>query len=199
MGRDRWDSHSPTLQPLDPRRERRGRGIDLGCRGLHQHQLELDLSLGPVGGGLERLGDEVEQSHRIGAAERLGLLRQPAIAVGSDAELGRDLAQDLHRKQLPRVDLQVTEHLPRITPGVGELGRCAKRLRWVASDDRLDRSEQLLGVGDAQHGEHVGRLDRPAGGVGDQLLERPQGVPEAARGVPGNERQRRLLDIDLLF
>ncbi len=56
-----------TLEPLETREQRAGRGIDLGRGRLDQHELELDPCLGAVGGRLERPGDQVEQPDGVGA------------------------------------------------------------------------------------------------------------------------------------
>ena len=156
------------LQPLDPRQQRRHRRVDLGRGRLDQHQLELDPRLGAVGGRLERGRDEVEQPDRVGGGQRGGLLGQADVALRGDPQLGRYVAQHLHREQLATMDLEVAQQLAGVPAGVGQARRGPQRPSGVARDDRVDRLEQLLGVGHAEHGEHVGRLDRPPAGVGER-------------------------------
>ena len=66
-------------------------------------------------------------------------------------------------------------------------------------DHGVQRLEQLLGIGHTQDRQHVRAGDLvPVGGVGQQLLQCPQGIPEAAGGMPGDQRHRARLDVDLL-
>ena len=141
---------APALEPLDPGQERRHRRIDLGGGGLDQHELELDPRLGAVGRRLERGRDEVEQPDGVGLGQRLRLLEQPPVALGGDAQLGRDLAEHLHGEQLAPVDLEVAEHLAGVAAGLGQRRGGAQRGGRIAGDDRVDGAEQLLGVGDAR-------------------------------------------------
>ena len=54
---------------------------------------------------------------------------------------------------------------------------------------RLERPEQQVGLGHAEHGEDV--LGRDAAtAVGDELLERAERVAERARRVAGQQRDR---------
>ena len=94
-----------TLKPFDPRKQSRHGRIDLRGRGLSQHELELDPGLGAVGGGLERGGDQIEQADGVGPAQlrRLGL--KALVSLRVQAQLGRDLAQDLDHQQLAGVTL----------------------------------------------------------------------------------------------
>ena len=187
------------LQTLDPGQERRHRRIDFGRGRLDQHELKLDPSLGAVGGRLERGRDEVEQADRVGGGQRGGLLGQTDVALRGDPKLGRHVAQHLHREQLATVDLEVAQELAGVPARVGEVRRGPKRPSGIARNDRVDRLEQLLGVGHPEHRKHVDRLDRPPPGVGEELLERAQGVAEASGGVPRDQRHRTFLDLDPLF
>ena len=72
-----------------------------------------------------------------------------------------------------------------------------QRRARVAGRDRVDRAEQQVGVGGAEHREHVGELDRGAR-VGEQLLQRPQRVAERAGRRAGDQRARLVGDRDLL-
>ncbi len=144
------------LEALDARQQRRGRRVDLRGGGLDEHQLQLDPRLGAVGGRLQSGGDEVQQAHDVGAGQRLGLGEQPLVALGGDAELLGHLLEHLDRQQLAAVDLEVAQDLTRVAAGGAELGRAAQGGGGVVGDDRVQRLEQLLGVGHAQHGQDVG-------------------------------------------
>ena len=101
-------------------------------------------------------GDEVEQADDVGPREALRLSGQPSVALGSDAQLGGHLAEHLDGEQLAAVDLEVAEDLARIAAGGGKRAGAAQRLGGITRDDCVERLEQLLGIGDAEHGEHVG-------------------------------------------
>ena len=133
------------------------------------------------------------------AGQRLGLSEQTLVALGGDAELLGNLLENLHGEQLARVDLQVAQDLARIAARAGEPCRGPQRLGGVAGQDSVDGLEQLLGVGHPEHREHVGGGDPLVSGVGHELLERAQRVPEAAGGVAGDQGHRARLDIDLLL
>ena len=104
-------SATASLEPLDPGEQRRHRWIELGGGRLHQHELELDPSLGAVRGGVERGRDQVEQSHRVGVGQRGGLLGETDVTLRSDLELRRNVAEHLNREQLAAVHLEVPEQL----------------------------------------------------------------------------------------
>ncbi len=188
----------PSLQPLNPSLQSRDRRIHLRRGRLDEHELELDPRLRAVGGRLERLGDEIEQPHGVGTRQRRGLLLEPAVPLGGDPKLGYDLARDLDRQQLAPVHLEVSQHLPGVAAGLRQRRGRAKGSGGVSRDHRVDRPEQLLRVGHAEHGQHVGGLDRPIAGVCDQLLERAERVPEAPGCVPRDQRKRAPIDGDLL-
>ena len=90
------------------------------------------------------------------------LLGEADVALGGDLELGRDVAEHLDREQLAPVDLEVAQQLAGVAARVGQPRGRPQRAGGIAGDDRVDRVEQLLGVGDPEHREHVGGLDRAA-------------------------------------
>jgi hypothetical protein len=127
------------------------------------------------------------------------LVGEALVTLGGNPELRRDLAQDLHGEQLARVNFEVAEHLAGVASGLGEPRGRTERMGGIPLHDRLHRVEQQLGIGDPEHREHVGRLDPALAGVGDELLEGAERVPEAAGGVTGDERHRAVVDSDRLL
>ena len=76
---------------------------------------------------------------------------------------------------------------PRSRPARGELRGRQQRGARVVAPDGVERAEQQVGVGDAEHGQDVlGRDLAPA--VGDELLERAERVAERAGRVAGEQR-----------
>ena len=187
------------LQPLDPAQQRGRRRVDLRRGRLDQHQLQLDPGRATVGGRLQRRRHQVDQPDGVAARQRLGLRQQPRVTLRRQPQLLGHLPQDLHGQQLAAVDLQVMQDLAGIAAGCGQARGGAHRRRTIAGDDRVDGLEQLLGVGDAEHRQHIRRGDHVGPGVGQQLLERAERVTEAAGRVPGDRRDRGRLDLDLLL
>ena len=89
-------SRAARFQPLDPRKQRRRGGVDLGRSALDQHQLELNLGLRAVGRRLQRGRDQVEQAYHVASRDDSGLLGHATVALGSHAQLERQLAEHLH-------------------------------------------------------------------------------------------------------
>ena len=202
LGRHRAQLSSPgqgPLEPLDPCQQGRGRGIDLRRRRLDQDKLELDPGLGAVRGRLEGIGDEVEQADRVGLREGAGLVGQTLISIQGDSQLRRHVAENLNGQQLAGVGLEIPQDLTGVTAGLGQAGSGAQRLGGISLRDRLHGLEQLLGVGDAEHGEHVGGLDPLVARVRHELLEGAQRVAEAAGGVARDQSQGGAVDVDLLL
>ena len=114
--------------------------------------------------------------------------RAASVAV-TTKEVGH-LAGRLGDQQVAQVGEQVA----------GELGRVAARARHpldpeqhrlrVLGDDRVDGVEEQVGVGGAEHLQHVVELDVLAA-EGDQLVERAERVAEAAGGGAGDHRHAR--------
>ncbi len=127
------------------------------------------------------------------------LLGEPAVALRRDPQLGGDLTQHLDGQQFPAVDLEVAQQLTRIAAGPRQPRGGAQGSRGIAGDDRLERFKQLLGIGDAEHRQHVLRSDRLLAGVRDELLERAERVAEAARRVTSDQRDGSGFDRDLLL
>ena len=66
------------------------------------------------------------------------------------------LAERLDDHQRARVRLEVAEEAAEVAAGVGEpWRRPSSAARGVAGGDRVDRAEHEVGVGGAEHGEHV--------------------------------------------
>src|SRR6185437_16822699 len=106
--------------PLDPGEQRRDRRVNLRGGGLDQNELQLDPRLGAVRRRLERSGDKVKESDGVRLREGLRLLPQAPVALRGDAQLVRDLMEDLHGEQLARVYLEVAKHLAGIAARFGE-------------------------------------------------------------------------------
>ena len=86
-----------------------------------------------------------------------------------------------------RVGLEVAEEAAEVAAGVGQPRGGEQRRARVAGGDGVDRAEQQVGVGGAEHGQHVLERDAAAG-VGDELLERAERVAERAGGRARDQR-----------
>ncbi len=106
---------------------------------------------------VKRRGDQFEQSHHVRAGDGPRLFEQAGVALGRHAQLLGDLLQQLDGEQLPAVDLEVADQLARIAARRSQPPRDAQRLGGVMRDHGVDRLEQLLGIGNPEHSEHVGR------------------------------------------
>ena len=117
--------------------------------------------------------------------------------LGGQRQLGGHLAQHLDDHQPAQVRLEVAEEAADIAPGGGQPGGGVERGASVAVRDGIDGGEQQVGVGGAEHGEHVVEPDLRAR-VGDQLLERAERVAEGAGRGAGDQRGRLVGDRDVL-
>ena len=79
---------------------------------------------------------------------------------------------------------------PRSRPLEASRAAASSARARVVRADRVERAEQQVRVGDAEHGEHVLGRDL-APGVRDELLERAERVAERAGRVPGQQRDAR--------
>ena len=86
---------------------------------------------------------------------------------------------------------------PRSRPESASRDGGEQRRPHVAGGDRVDGAEHEVGVGGAEHREHVLERDLAAR-VGDELLERAERVAERAGGRAGDQRRRLVADLDLL-
>ena len=108
-----------------------------------------------------------------------------------------DLAERRNDEELAEVGDQVASESGRVVAGTRDRGTDPQRLGAVAGRDRLRRPEDQLGVGDAEHGQDVLGRDLVAA-VGDELVERAEGVAEAAVGRPGDRSDGPVVDPDRL-
>ena len=81
--------------------------------------------------------------------------------VGRHRELRRDLAERLDDQQLARVGLEVAGEGGEVAAGLGDAVDGQQRLAGVAGGDGVERAEQHVVVGDAEHREHVGAWRSP--------------------------------------
>jgi hypothetical protein len=148
------------LQRSMPREQRLRRRVDLRLGGLDERELELGARLGPRLDGLERRGEQLEQPDDV-AARELGRPAGPAgVAVGGHGDLGRDLAERADDEQVARVGLEVAQERAGVAAALAQLGRREQRPARVVRADRVERLEEQVGVGDAEHGEDVLERDR---------------------------------------
>jgi hypothetical protein len=83
-----------------------------------------------------------------------------ASRSGRHGDLGRDLAERADDEQVARVGLEVAQERAGVAAALAELGRREQRPARVVRADRVERLEEQVGVGDAEHGEHVLERDR---------------------------------------
>ena len=146
----------PRLEALEAREQRLDRGLVGGHGGLDERELELGAGVRAVLHRAQRGGDQVEQAHDVAGADALRLLAQPLVLLGRHGQLGRDLAAErLHDHQPARVRLEVAEEAPDVAARLGQPGRGEQRRARVAGRHGVDGAEQQVGVGGAEHGQHV--------------------------------------------
>ena len=93
---------------------------------------------------------------------------------------------------------QVAAELRDVAPGAGEaLGGNSSVARPSPAAIASAAARMSVGIGDAEHREHVVGLD-PLAAVGDQLVERAERVAEAARGRARDRGDRAIRDLDRL-
>ena len=175
--------------------------VDGSCAGsarLHERELELGAGVGAVLERAQRGGDQLQQAHDVAGRDRLRLRDEPLVLLGRDAQLGRQLAERLHDHQRARVRLEVAEEAAEVAARVGQPRGGEQRRARVAGGDGVDGAEHEVGVGGAEHRQHV--LERDAAArVGDELLERAERVAERAGGASARPaRSPRRRDLDLL-
>ena len=93
---------------------------------------------------------------------------------------------------------QVAHELGEVAPRVGQALYGEQRRARVVLDEGLGGVEHQLGVRDAEDVLDVLELDLVAA-VGDELLERPEGVPEGSRGGSGQHPDGGVGQLDLLL
>ncbi len=91
--------------------------------------------------------------------------------------------------------LELADERGRVVSSVHGSSRRSQCAASVGVSDGVKGLEKQLDVGDAEHGEHVGELDLSPR-VGLQLLERAEGVAEAARGMAREHRHGLRADRD---
>ena len=186
---------TPALQSLDAGQQRLARGVELGPGGLDERKLEPRARVSPGAHGLHRLAQQLQQADEGGAVDALRLSAQGVVGLRGERQLCGDLLERRDHEQLARPQLQVRCEGGRIVPLLDACLDRLKRASRIALGDGIDRVLQQLRVGHAEHGEHVLDGDRAAA-VGDQLLERAQGVAEAPRRRARESRDRGGRDLD---
>ena len=93
--------------------------------------------------------------------------------------------------------LELADERGRVAAAVDGAATAARAPRGSPAAIASKRAEEELGVGDPEHGKHVGEGDLVPR-VGVQLLEGAQRVAEAAGGVAGDDGHRLGPDRDRL-
>ncbi len=153
--------------------------FDFRAGGLDQRELEAGALVGAGAHALERLGQQLEQSHDGAVRNTGGLLEQAAVGLGREGQLGRQLPERLDDQQLACAGLQARRERGGVTAGFGALGQSEQRRACVAGGDGVERPLEQLRVRYPEHRQHVFERDRAAA-VGEQLLERAERIPKAA-------------------
>ena len=164
-------------------------GSSSGVGRLDERELELRAGVGAVLHRAQRGGDQLEQPHdaRPRPTRRACSARRSSCS-GVTRQLGRDLAEHLRDHQRRGRGPRGRRRSGRGRGPTRPAGRRrSSAARASPRGDRVDRAEQQVGVGGAEHRQHVVQHDRRAG-VGDELLQRPERVAERARGRAGDQR-----------
>ena len=137
----------------------------------------------------QRRGDQVEQPHDVASGQRLRPARQPRVALGVTRSSSGTSPSICTTSSSRAWTSRSREELAGVAARVGQRARrrAAPRAGSPAATAST-RLEQQLGVGHAEHGEHVLERDLLVAGVGDELLERAERVAEAAGRVAGDQR-----------
>jgi hypothetical protein len=185
------------LERLDPLQQRLLRRIQLRPRGPQQRQLDGHPRLVPLANRGERCGDRVNRPHQPQVAERIGLRAQPLGVGRRHREVVDHVVGRPDHEQLTEVSQQVAPELGRVAPGARKaLGRL-EHSPAIAGGDRISSGEDQLGLGDAEHGKYIlGRYALAA--VGDELVERADGIAKASGGGPRDRGDGAIVDLDLL-
>ena len=192
----RGGSSSP-LETLYPRQQRPCGCVHRGLCGLHERQLEAGTRVRAGADALHRLPQQLQQADDHGVLHALCLLGERGVGLGRERQLCGYFIEALHHQQLPCTHLQVRGERARVAPLLDVGGECRQGSPDVARRDRIDRLFEETRIGDAKHREHILEHDLRAR-VGDELLERPQRVAEAARRRARQRGDRRRGDLDRL-
>ena len=104
----------------------------------------------------QRRGEQVEQPHDVGARPtRAGLLGQPRVALGVTRSSAGTSPSVCTTSSSRAWRLEVAQELAGSRPVSSSARRGQQRRARVAGGDRVERAEQQVGVGDAEHREHV--------------------------------------------
>ena len=186
-----------SLDPLQPLDQRLPTRIQRRPRAPQHRQLHGHPRLIPLADVGQRLRQRVDRARQGQLRQRRGLGPQPLGVGGRDHERVRRLADRLDHDQLPQVSEQVAGELGHVAAGgrqpLGDLERDAA----VAGGDRVGGAEDQVGVGDPEHREHVIGAQLLAA-VGDELVEGPERIAEAAGGRARDRADRAVGDLDLL-
>ena len=127
----------------------------------------------------------------------LGLLGEPLGLGDGDGEGLGDLAGGAGDQQLAQVGDQVAGELAGVAARAGEAVDDLERRRGVAGGERVGGVEEQVGVGGAEQLDHVVGRDLVAA-EGDELVERPERVAEAAGRRARDQGDGAVLDLDAL-
>ena len=98
---------------------------------------------------------------------------------------------------MAQVGEQVAGELKGVAARLGHLLDPEQDRLRVFGDNRVDRVEEQLRVGGAEHLQHLVKADVVAA-EGDQLVEGAERIAEAAGGRAGDHRRRALVELDRL-
>ena len=182
-------SRQRALEPLEPLGERVAGRVDVGAGRAKQRQLDGHPRLVPLANRRDRVGEDVDRADERDLAEPSGLIGEPALVLGDEEEVIGDLAEGADHEQLAEVGDQIGRESRRVTAAAGKGGDDLQRGAPVLGRDRVGGAEEQLGIGDAEHCEHVVGRDLVAA-VGDELIEGPERVAEAAVGGAGDRPHR---------
>ena len=92
---------------------------------------------------------------------------------------------------------EVAHELDRVATRIGQLLHTLERGAGIVLGKRVRRAEDEVGIGDIEHLEHILERDL-AVSVGDELVERPDRVTEAAARGARDHLERTLVGLDPL-
>ncbi len=94
---------------------------------------------------------------------------------------------------------KILHYCQRVGAAIVQLIQIGERFGEFAAHQLLEQIEDASAVGEAEHRAHHLRRDRAFFAVRNGLIEQRQRVARRALGRACNQRQRRILDLHVLF
>ncbi len=164
---------------------------------LDERELQRQAWIAALAHVLDGDGEQIDEPQHLARGE-LVRLRAEALPrlLGHRQRIGH-LAHVLHEHQMAEVLQQVGDESGHVLSLLGELLDERQHAGRVAVDDEVEQPEERIVLDGAEQLEH-GRHRDLASRRGRELVERRDGVAEAAAGASPDEGERRVGSLDAL-